>query len=256
MKPLPFRASCAALLALGATLLAPAAQAQIVDATDRGWHSQSGIHVASNLNYLVGFSRTFVEVHRNWYVFGIPALGAGETFATATLRVFNPTVNMGGFDGYQSPNLTEDYTLYDYTGAITTLRANRTNGGATGQNIFSDLGTGQTYGNRTFSNSDNGTFSLISLNAAALTALNASAGSLFALGGAVTTLSGQTAAEEAIFESTFAPDVPLSSTQLILTSQQGVAVPEASSFALYIGAIVFGWGGQLCCRIRRLSRPE
>jgi hypothetical protein len=236
MKPLPFRASCAALLALAlglsATLLAPAAQAQIVDATDRGWHTQSGIHVASNLNYLVGFSRGLGEVHRNWYVFDIPTLATGETFATATLRVFNPTVDAGGFDGYQSPNPTEEYTLYDYTGAITTLRANRAGGGLTGQSIFSDLGTGQTYGSRTFSNSDNGTFSLISLNAAALTAINASAGTFFALGGAVTTLSGQTAAEEAIFESTFAPDVPLSSTQLILTRQQASVAPEPSALAL------------------------
>ena len=54
---------------------------------------------------------------------------------------------------------------------------------------FNDLGSGTTYGNRTYANPDDHQVRDIALLAAGVNALQAAVGGQFALGGAVTTLS-------------------------------------------------------------------
>jgi hypothetical protein len=81
-------------------------------------------------------------------------------------------------NGVISPNPTVPFTLYDYLGSVSDL---------TGVAAYLDLGQGVVYGSRTFSVADNSTTVSISLDAAALSAINGAAanGAQFVAGGAV-----------------------------------------------------------------------
>ena len=95
------------------------------------------------------------------------------------MRLFNPL--------YLSDDPTETYTNYDVSTPIASLID-----GTGGVGAWDDLGSGTVYGDVVVSAADNGTFISIFLNAAAIADANAAAGGLFAIGGAVTTLGGDT----------------------------------------------------------------
>jgi PKD repeat protein len=87
--------------------------------------------------------------------------------------------------------------LFDVSSTAAALDANRIAGDAAGMAIHADLGSGTIYGSRVVSAADNNTSVAITLNAAAVAALNAAIGSTISFGGAITTLTGP--AQQSIF---------------------------------------------------------
>ena len=178
-----------------------------------GWYDQTGDHpIPGGLNYIVGDYLDFSKVHRNWFVFDLSAVD--QPIASATLRAYNRTF------GYFSPDPTETWTIFDVSTSISSLM-NGTGGSA----AFVDLGTGLIYGSAVVSPADSGVFVEAALNSDALGALNAASG-LFALGGALTTLSSLSS------EYVFASSHQDPRAELVL-----VLVPEPGTLLL------FGLGG-------------
>jgi hypothetical protein len=156
-----------------------------LDATARGWYATpSGSPTvfvngaAAGNNYFAGHPSDAVlgnASFRNW--FGFDLAGLSGTVSAATLLLANPP---GGFN---SVDQFEQYTIFDVTSSFTSL-------GSPNLLVYSDLGSGTAYGSYTASIADNASVVEISLNAAAVGAIQASFGSQFALGGAITTLDG------------------------------------------------------------------
>jgi hypothetical protein len=155
----------------------------IINAFDSGWIFGDGSHTATNNNYIAGqgLNPTLNEFH-NYATFTLSA--STPTIIGAELRLFSPAT------GYNSPDPTETYTLFDVTATPASLDTTRLAGDATGIAIHADLGSGTIYGSRVVSAADNNTTVAITLNAAAVAALNAAIGSTISLGGALTTLAG------------------------------------------------------------------
>ncbi|MFO0798570.1 MAG: S8 family serine peptidase [Gemmataceae bacterium] len=159
-------------------------------AADSGWYTQAGFHDPSNTNFLVGlYTFASTNEYRDWFLFNVPVLPG--PVASARIEIFNPSSP----NGYQSPDATETYTLFDVTTSIASLT-----GGTAGVAGFADLGSGVSYGSVTVSAASNGTLVVISLNAAGLAAVAAAQGGQFAVGGALTTISG--AANQFLFGGT------------------------------------------------------
>ena len=136
-----------------------------VNATDSGWYTNVGFHYPVNQNYYAGGEGSF-DV-RNFFVFNLSGIADVES---AFLRIY--TYSISG---------PLSYTLFDVTTNTTSL----TNASA-GVAAFNDLGTGTAYSSATLLDFGN-TYSFINipLNTSAVAAINGSAGSLFAIGGAV-----------------------------------------------------------------------
>ncbi len=83
---------------------------------------------------------------------------------------------------------TETIGLYDFLGSISALTGNT--GGVA---AFSDLGSGQLFGTGTASTSQTSGTLTITLDAAAIAAIIAAEGGKFAVGGALTSISGSSA---------------------------------------------------------------
>ena len=132
-----------------------------------GWYDETGLHSASNPNYVAGILELIsgpVE-HRNYFAFGgIGSLAPGETISSATLNLTNPDCPTCG---YISPNPTETYTLWDVATDPFTLVLDSPSGPG-GVAVYTDLGSGVSYGSRVMSAADNGTVVSIALNAAGL----------------------------------------------------------------------------------------
>jgi hypothetical protein len=147
-----------------------------INFADSGWWDSTGGHTSTNKNYIAGKSGT--TLFNDYFVFNLS--GVTQTITGAQLRLSEAS------NGYNSPDPTETYSLFDVSTSIAALEA--TGSGQTA--IFNDLGTGTTFGSRDISATDRNTVVTIGLNAAAIAALNATRGGQFALGGAVTTISG------------------------------------------------------------------
>lgn len=167
---------------LFATLAAAPAHAAVINAIDSGWYNQTGMHFASNDNYLAG-DLSGIEFH-NFIVFDLTDVVTD--IVSASLLLYNPDNALPALRGYVSPDPTETYQVYDVSTPIATLSLS--NAGAAGVAIFDDLGSGTVFGQQTVSAADNGTVVSIVLNAEGIAALNAARGGQFAIGGALTTL--------------------------------------------------------------------
>lgn len=171
------RAALAAAFVLGTAAVAPAAN-QTVTLTDiaRGWYNESGGHTAAVEGYFVGLLGT---QYHNFLVFDLASVPG--TIRSATLRLEVP-----GGSGFTSPDGAEDFELHEVTTDPATLDVD-----ATGQTaIYDDLADGPVFGTRQYTPADIGTITEIELNSAAVTALNAAAGDLFAFGGTLTSIVG------------------------------------------------------------------
>jgi hypothetical protein len=114
---------------------------------------------------------------RNWFRFDLSSVSGHVRAATLVLNVSS------GFSSTTSPAAT--YELFDVA------PANLAGLGTNSQAIWTDIGSGISYGSYVaFDTDSSGTTIAISLNAAGLAAINASLGSSFALGGAMTGLQG------------------------------------------------------------------
>ncbi|HYE63971.1 MAG TPA: Calx-beta domain-containing protein, partial [Pyrinomonadaceae bacterium] len=166
------------------TIAAPLAMQTVftLNALDSGWYNGFGNYndnpdIPDNDNYLCG--RVSSTEFRNFFVFDLSNVKG--TVRNATLRVLNPDL------GYRSLDSSETYTIYDVSTAVSVLRTP-----ATGRtDIFDDLGSGTTFGSVVIDKPASGASVIVSasLNGAALAALNSDR-SLFALGGALTTVAG------------------------------------------------------------------
>jgi hypothetical protein len=218
-------------LAVGAVLFSPtASRADIItlNAIDSGWYgaggSLSGYNDPQNDNYIVGSAGQGLVEWRNFFVFDLGSVQ--QDIGAARLRLANPkSIGLGEFD----------YRLYDVTSSIDQLRA----GGTNRLDIFSDLGSGNSYATSLFNvTNPAGRVVEIELNLAGLLALNAGRGGLFAIGGA--TIPGPYSSvyqEEFLFDYTGTPQdvrelqltpVPEPATLLcVATGAAGMAVRRA-----------------------------
>ena len=201
-----------------------------------GWFSDAGEHVQFNTNYAVGGGADGYT-RNNYFLFDLS--GVSGTITSATLRLYNPDTSGSPSVpyGYTSADPSESFALFDVSTTFysaytpgTPLVAGYGIGSVVGQAIFSDLGSGQSYGSYTASLADNGRFVEISLNAAGLAALNASGG-MFAVGGAITTLDGVVNPESLFAASALSFPGP-NGAQLVISS-----VPEPAASGLFVAGL-------------------
>jgi hypothetical protein len=165
-----------------------------IDASDSGWHSDAGNHTASNQNYTAGWSD---EEFRNFFVFDVSGLPAGETILSATLRLYSPAVgepDVTYTGGYDSPDASETYEVREILlpSAVVTAPSVLNPG------VYAAIGLGALFGSHTATASDNGQLIDISLDAAGIAALDAAVAE-FVLGGLVSSLSSVNGVEEFVF---------------------------------------------------------
>lgn len=154
-------------------------------ATNRGWVNDSGSNNfgGATSNYIAGICGSSDSCngsdddHHNYFAFD---MGAAGTITSAVLNLYQPSPaeTAGGTPGFlsQYPSLT--YSLWDATLNPTT---------DSGVGLYTDLGSGISFGSIVLTSASNGTFVSISLNAAGIAALQAAAdmrGSAY-IGGAI-----------------------------------------------------------------------
>lgn len=160
------------------------AQAQTLDAEAAGFFFDTGQGGGTGVDeYRAGFLNLglFITASRNYFVFDLSGL-SGQTITSANLELYNR------LSGYLSPDPSETFALFSVSSAPSDLTIPRSPGDATGLALFSDLGQGDIYGSVDVTESDEGLFVTVSLNATGLAALQASVGGDFAMGGALTTI--------------------------------------------------------------------
>jgi extracellular elastinolytic metalloproteinase len=171
-----------------------------LSAIDSGWWDQTGFHGATNKNYVAG--QELPTTFRNYFVFDLATVD--QPIAAAELRLFTP------HNGYAG-DATETYTVFDVFTPISTLRAS-----ASGQvGIFNDLGSGTIYGSQNFEEVNEGDLKTLPLNSNGVLAVNNAAGGEFAVGGAITSISGS--GIQQTFGNSRAAGSLLDTRQLVLT---------------------------------------
>lgn len=196
------------------------------NATVRSWYSDQGTANNIDYSYAVGIAGG-TEVH-NYFIFTLP--NTPELITSVELRLWNPS------NGYYSFDDTETLTLYNVSTSIAMLGTNSTA-------IYTDLGSGPSYGSMTVGASSNGTYVSIMLNATFLAdaaIAKGTAGRQIAIGGALTTLYPDD--NEYLFGFTGSLTAA-SNAQLVITT----TVPEPSTWAL----IALGLGAGMGFTMRR-----
>jgi hypothetical protein len=191
--------TCLRLLLGSALLLAIASQGSAltftIDASDSGFHDDAGNHVdTTNENYTAGWAD---EALRNWFVFDVSGLPAGETVLSVTLRLYSPAVgepDVTYTGGYDSPDATETYEVHELLlpSAIVTAPS------VLNPAVYTAIGTGALFGSHTASATDNGQLIDMALNAAGIAAVDAAVAEIV-LGGLVSSLSSVNGVEEFVF---------------------------------------------------------
>lgn len=154
-----------------------------IGAANTGWYTSAGFHDTGNTNYVAGLCCNVNppdNLHNDYFVFNLS--GVTGTITSATLSIVNPT------NGYHTDTNATDavFSTWNVTTAISTLESSQ----STATSISSDLGSGTLFGSVSVGPSDNNSVVNISLDGAALTAITAAKGSLFAIGGSLTWTDG------------------------------------------------------------------
>ncbi len=146
-----------------------------LSAHDSGWYTQLGQHYPDREDHFVGEWGSLV--FRNFFVFDLSDVD--QEITAAEVRLWLPQ----GF--YVSPDSSETYELFALSTPVSTLLSDHSVN--LDASIYSDLGSGTSYGSVEISTADLETFISVQLNSDALSALNSASG-LFAIGGAIVTL--------------------------------------------------------------------
>jgi hypothetical protein len=188
-----------------------------LDAIDKGWYTEAGTHYAYNENYLVGRNS---HTHRNFFVFDLSGvdLSRGQCIVEAALV-------LDTFEVF-TEDASETVEFFDVTAPVTDLLI-----GLRSVSRYDDFGTGISYGMQTYKPRDPFPPRVIALNSAAVDAIRLSAGSLFAIGGSVTTLQDTPLRLQYVFNGSH---IGIGITRLDLT-----IVPEPPAFA-FATSTLFG----------------
>ena len=122
---------------------------------------------------------------RDFFVFQLTGLRA--TVTGATLSLYNPDVSIDPGTGtplpagYISTLPALGYAAFDVTSALDPVT-----GASAAANVYGDLGGGVFYGAKTVTAADDGQFVTLSLNTAAVAAINRANGGTVSIGGTVT----------------------------------------------------------------------
>jgi hypothetical protein len=216
-------------LALAVLFISAPAGATVVvtlDATNRGFYRSDGLHAEASLNYIAGRETAATEFFfNNFFVFDLSSITG--TIVSATLHVAAGT--------YQSADASEMFELRAVATAIADLIAGHAVGSSSGQAIHTDLEDGTLFGSTAVAS--DATAVDVTLNASALSALNAAGGQV-ALGGALTSLNGNTGQERVFANTGSATQV----SRLVLDVREPVGVPEPGTLALIgvglLGAVI------------------
>jgi hypothetical protein len=187
-----------------------------------GWWSDTQINSNTNENYGTGQSTFRV---RNFFTFDLSSLSGTVVSATLELTRYR----------YISPDPTETIEFFDVSTPAATLNTND----GTSTTIYSDLGSGTSYGSFVvprYTDSSTETLSF-SLNAAAAAAISASNPGYFSIGGSLTTVG--LAGTEILFGLSQGSGIQ----RLIVEtadSPGAAAVPEASSLFAWSLVGLFG----------------
>lgn len=177
-----------ATLFLALLAIVPAQGDVTVYRTDAGFYHNDGSHYPYSTNYVAGDEpHSGANKHRNFFVFDIPS--SAQTYTAAFVKLWLP------FNGYSSPDSSEDFQLLDYVGSIAALQD-----GTAGLTAYGDLGSGVAYSPIVAVPSTSvGSYVLIPLNASGLAAVNAVRGAQIAFGGALQS-DNPASDDEAIFK--------------------------------------------------------
>lgn len=190
--------------------LAASAEQLTVDAYDRGWWNNLGVHDQYNKNTYTG--KGDEKTYRSYLAFDLSSLS--RLITAATLRV--------EIERYFSADPSESVVVYDVSTPISVLTAS-------GENVavFSDLGTGNSYGGFTVIPTDVGSVLQITLSGEALNDINAALGGRFAVGLSLSSIAGYSSQEAVRFSWDVEPRVH----QLVLTMAQ----TTPTVFDVYMG---------------------
>jgi hypothetical protein len=227
MNSISVTRSLVALGSIGFALLAPlTSHAGNVDVADsvEGFASlsdQTNNCCQASDNYFVGSEpegRPFGGEFRNYFSFQLPEFTGDATAATILIPFGQSTL-------FQSPTI--DYTLTSLSVPLSLTQ------GVANPTVFNALGTGTVFGTETFTDSTFGTVA-ITLDAAALAAIDGSRGGTFTLGGRVTSPIGfgPSVPDQSIFANTggSGPQV-----HLVLTNSAPTQAPEIDPSAWVAG---------------------
>ena len=145
-------------------------------AVDTGWLEDDGTHLPANSNYATGTLGG--HNYNSYFSFALGALSAASPYTTATLTIRN------GDSAGSAPFVL---SLFDISATVADLTQGRPAGDAAGQALFTDLGSGTSYGTYTFNGPTTfGTQVVIPLNAAFLGRVNSGLLTNFSIGGTLT----------------------------------------------------------------------
>jgi len=147
-----------------------------LNASDSGWWDNTGANNPAITNYIVGFCSTgctpYGPYENDFFVFSLDGVN-DVTITSATLSIWNPS------NGYDSTLPSEIYEVGSVSTSIAMLEA----GGSGDTAIYNALASGTLWGSVTVNAATDGTQVMITLNAAAISAINANEGGQLAFGG-------------------------------------------------------------------------
>ena len=240
-------ASTGSLIALALLIALPVGADEVVlDATDQGWYAKDlgvnfgdGVHTASNENTLTGRATNDRDL-RSFFVFDLTA--EAEPVIAAELRL--------ELENYSSGSASESFGVFDVSASASELNTDYGDDDPDGLAIYDDLGSGEVYASKTVAPVDVGSVIAIPLSAQAVSDLNASLGTDFAVGLDLDSSNDGGGVVEFIrFSLNDEPGIQ----QLVLTRAAPVPVASASGVAMLAALLAIGAVGWIQNRGRARS---